>query len=173
MLKSSGRAGDKYSISLFLPEYSFPQHIIFIRSCPLQLKIIPHRFYQIGPLNHLCTFFFSPLFRNFYTGMYMMVLKCMSSRHGACSEAASWDLLWVDGGAVLLAWLWVVRKLQRLWLAYPHTYFFHDPFSSRGHFVRLSPWPFQPSVYELCQPMALRLSPRARSGSVVTVPDTI
>ena len=54
MLKSSGTAGDKYSISLFLPEYSFPQHFIFIRSYPLQLKIIPHRLYQIGPLNHLC-----------------------------------------------------------------------------------------------------------------------
>lgn len=102
MLKSGGRAGDKYSISLFLPEYSFPQHFIFIRCYPLQLKIIPHRFYQIGPLNHLCSFFFLPPFRKFYTGMYMVVLKCMSSGHGTCSAAAGWDLLWVDARGSLI-----------------------------------------------------------------------
>lgn len=64
MLKGGGREGDKYSISLFLPEYSFPQHFIFIRSYQLQLKIIPCHFYQIAALiTYVLTrffFFFSP-----------------------------------------------------------------------------------------------------------------
>lgn len=137
MLKSSGRAGDKYSISLFLPEYSFPQHIIFIRSYPLELKIIPHRFYQIGCLNHLCTFFFSPLFRNFYTGMYMMVLKCMSSRHGACSGAASWDLLWVDGRGSLVGLAVGGQETPETLISLSSHLFLSWPFFQQGPFCML------------------------------------
>lgn len=125
ILESAGREEDRYSISVFLPNFtvfhsiSFFIRWIFILPTSTENNCIP--FLSDWPSYHF--FFF--LFRNFCTGMYKVVLRCLSSRHGTCAAAFSRTSYEYMAGAVLAM---VVRKFQ-IWTSLSLLLFLPRPMS--------------------------------------------
>lgn len=66
-----------------------------------------------------------------------MVLKCMSSGHGACSEAASWDLLWVDGRGSLVGLAVGGQETPETLISLSSHFFLSWPFFQQGLFRTL------------------------------------
>ena len=121
---------------------------------------------------HLCTYyFFFFLFRNFCTGTYEMVLKCMSSGHGTCAAASSWELLWVGGRGSLGVLAMDAQKTTETLTSLSSHLALSWPFFQQGLFHMLVALPL-PAFHQwvLSAHGAQTWPQRARSLSIVTVP---